>query len=375
MWIQRFYELQGEFLRKGKVNMLYGPRRSGKSSLIKRLLENSSERVYHGCGDDIQLQMLLNSQDKTRILTAMQDYQVIFIDEAQQIRNIGWSLKILVDNLPDTLIIATGSSSFRLSSNVGEPLTGRNQSNQLYPISILELKHEFGGMHIYENLENYLIYGTYPEVLVSGGRESKIDYLMQLMNSYLLKDVLELEQIRNSNQLFNLLKVLAYQIGKDVSYNELSNSLEISKHTVNRYLDILEKAFVIKRVGAYTTNLRKEITKSGRYYFLDNGIRNALINNFNLLDQRNDIGMLWENFMVMERFKKQHYKKIYCNNYFWRTYDKKEVDLVEEREGKLFGFEFKWRNKKQKLQKAFLEKYPNATLSVIHNENFLEFVS
>ena len=374
MWIQRFYETEKYFLQKGKVNLLYGPRRAGKSSLIDKLIKDRVEKTYHGNGDDIKLQLLLSSQDQTRILTAFQDYELIFIDEAQQIKNIGWGLKILIDNLPETLIIATGSSSFRLSSQVGEPLTGRSIINRLFPISILELKQNFGGMHIIQNLENYLIYGTYPEVLDINNREQKIDYLMQLMNSYLLKDVLELEQIRNSNQLFHLLKLIAYQIGKDVSHSELANSLEISKHTVRRYLDILEKAFIIKRIGAFSSNLRKEITKSNRYYFYDNGIRNALISNFNLIDQRNDIGQLWENFMVMERLKKQHYNKIYCNNYFWRTYDQKEVDLIEERDGKLYGFEFKWNARKQKIQKTFLETYPNSSIEVINNENFLEFV-
>ena len=374
MWIQRFYETKNDFLQKGKVNLIYGPRRAGKSSLIDKLLKGRTEKTYYGNGDDIRLQLLLGSQDQTRILTAFQDYELIFIDEAQQIKNIGWGLKILVDNLPEALIIATGSSSFQLASQVGEPLTGRSIINRLFPISILELKQNFGGMHILQNLENYLIYGTYPEVLGINNRERKMDYLMQLMNSYLLKDVLELEQIRNSDQLFHLLKLIAFQIGKDVSHSELANSLDISKHTVSRYLDILEKAFIIKRIGAFSSNLRKEITKSSRYYFYDNGIRNALISNFNLIDQRNDIGQLWENFMVMERLKKQHYDKIYCNNYFWRTYDQKEVDLIEERDGKLYGFEFKWNARKLKIQKTFLETYSNASIDIIDNENFLEFV-
>lgn len=374
MWIQRFYETKNDFLQKGKVNLIYGPRRAGKSSLIDKLLKGRTEKTYYGNGDDIRLQLLLGSQDQTRILTAFQDYELIFIDEAQQIKNIGWGLKILVDNLPEALIIATGSSSFQLASQVGEPLTGRSIINRLFPISILELKQNFGGMHILQNLENYLIYGTYPEVLGINNRERKMDYLMQLMNSYLLKDVLELEQIRNSDQLFHLLKLIAFQIGKDVSHSELANSLDISKHTVSRYLDILEKAFIIKRIGAFSSNLRKEITKSSRYYFYDNGIRNALISNFNLIDQRNDIGQLWENFMVMERLKKQHYDKIYCNNYFWRTYDQKEVDLIEERDGKLYGFEFKWNARKLKIQKTFLETYSNASIDIIDNENVLEFV-
>jgi predicted AAA+ superfamily ATPase len=374
MWIQRYYENKSDFLLKGKVNILYGPRRAGKYSLVEKLVSGIPGKAFYGNGDDIKLQILLGSQDQTRILTSFQDYELIFIDEAQQIKNIGWGLKILIDNMPEALIIATGSSSFRLSSQVGEPLTGRHISNVLFPISILELKQNFGGMHLIQHLENYLIYGMYPEVLVINNRKQKLDYLVQLTNSYLLKDVLELDQIRNSDQLFHLLKLIAFQIGKDVSHSELANSLDISKHTVKRYLDILEKAFVIKRIGAFSSNLRKEITKSNRYYFFDNGIRNAIISNFNPIDQRNDIGQLWENFMVMERLKKQHYDKIYCNNYFWRTYDQKEVDLIEEREGKLFGFEFKWKARNQKIQKTFLETYPNSSIKIINNENFLKFV-
>ncbi len=374
MWVHRFHENSDNFLQKGKVNMLYGPRRAGKSALIEQLLASRKGNIYRGVGDDMRLQLLINALDKAKILTMFNDYDVIFIDEAQQIREIGWGLKLLVDNLPNTLIIATGSSSFKLSSKVGEPLTGRSNTNILFPVSLLELSKEYGKMYLYENLENFLIYGTYPEVLTINSRAKKIDYLIQLMNSYLFKDVLELENIKNSNQLFNLLKMIAFQIGKDVSHNELSNSLDISKHTVRRYLEILEKAFVIKRVGPYSRNLRKEISKSQRYYFLDNGILNAVINNFNHIDQRNDIGILWENFMFMERLKKQHYKKVYSNNYFWRTYDQKEVDLVEEREGKLFGYEFKWSPKKYKIQKTFLEAYPNSSIEVINNENYFDFV-
>jgi len=374
MWIKRYYEYGGDFLQKGKVNMLYGPRRAGKSALIEKLLSSRKDNIYRGVGDDMRLQLLINSLDKARILNMFNDYDVIYIDEAQQIREIGWGLKLLIDALPNTLIIATGSSSFQLSSKVGEPLTGRSNINRLYPVSLLELSREYGKMYLYENLENFLIYGTYPEILILNNRAKKIDYLIQLMNSYLFKDVLELENIKNSNQLFNLLKMIAFQIGKDVSHNELSNSLDISKHTVRKYLEILEKAFVIKRVGPYSSNLRKEISKSQRYYFFDNGILNAILNNFNTIDQRNDVGMLWENFMFMERLKKQHYKKVYSNNYFWRTYDQKEVDLVEERDGKLYGFEFKWSPKKNKIQKKFLDFYPSSSLEVINNENFMDFV-
>lgn len=374
MWIERYYEERVNSFQKGKVNLLYGPRRVGKTTLINKMISKMEGKVFIGEGDDIDLRKILSSQKKSVLLTAFAAYDIIFIDEAQRIDNIGWALKILVDNAPNKTIIASGSSSFKLSSQVGEPLTGRSITKQLFPISLIELNKHFGGMHIIQNLEQYLVYGMYPEVLTAPDRNTKIDYLLELRNSYLLKDILETENIRNADQLHNLLKLIAFQIGKEVSLNELSNSLDISKHTVRRYLNLLEKAFILVRFGGFSRNLRKEISKSSRYYFYDIGLRNALISNFNSIDTRNDIGMLWENFMVMERIKKQHYHKIYSNNYYWRTYDQKEIDLIEERDGKLYGYEFKWKPKKQKVQKAFLAAYPDASVQVIHNENYRAFI-
>ena len=375
MWYKRYYETVPDYFKKGKVNLLYGARRVGKTELIRNLLKDISGKIFTGEGDDIDLAEILSSESKSQILSVFEDFDFIFIDEAQKIKNIGQALKILVDNLSDATIIASGSSSFRLSSQVGAPLTGRSSTNMLFPISLLELKHQFGGMHIVQNLENYLIYGMYPEVLNIKNTKDKISYLLELRNSYLLKDILELENVRNSATMYDLLRLIAFQIGNEVSLSELGNSLGIAKQTVGRYLDLLEKSFIIKKVGGFSRNLRKEITKTNRYYFSDNGIRNAIINNFNPIEMRNDMGMLWENFMFTERIKKQHYHKIFSNNYFWRTYDQKEVDLAEEREGKLFGYEFKWRNKKNKIQKEWLETYKNSSFEIIHKDNFLHFVT
>lgn len=374
MWIKRYYETDPELFRKSKVNLFYGPRRVGKTALIQKLLEKIDGNLFAGEGDDIELRKTLSSENKTLILSAFQNYDCIFIDEAQRIKNIGWGLKILVDNLPETIIIASGSSSFKLSSEVGEPLTGRSITRHLFPISLIELNNQFGGMHLYQNLAQYLIFGMYPETLTASDNQSKIFYLRELRNSYLLKDILEMENIRNADILYDLLKLIAFQIGNEVSLNELGNALSISKHTVRRYLDLLEKAFIIKKLNGYSGNIRKEITKSSRYYFYDNGLRNALINNFNALTDRNDTGQLWENFMVMERIKKQHYHKIFSNNYFWRTYDQKEVDFVEERGGKLYGYEFKWSSAKTKSKNAWLSAYPKAEFKVIHKDNFFDFV-
>ncbi len=374
MWFTRYYENKDSFLNKGKVSLLYGPRRAGKTELIKMQLRNFKGKLFEGTGDDIELRSVLGSENKSKILTAFQDYDCIFIDEAQRINNIGWGLKILVDGLDGKSIIASGSSSFKLASEVGEPLTGRSITHTLFPLSVVELKKQFGGMDIVQNLENYLIFGMYPDTLNQRNKNDKVAYLTELRNSYLLKDIFEVDGVKNADKMFGLLKLLAYQIGGEVSLSELGNALELSKQTIARYIDLLEKSFVIKKIGGFSGNLRKEVTKTNRYYFIDNGIRNAIINNFNATDNRNDIGMLWENFMVMERIKKQEYEKIYSNNYFWRTYDKKEVDFVEERDGKLFGFEFKWSPRKVKIQKEWLRTYQNATFEIINKDNFLGFL-
>ena len=223
-------------------------------------------------------------------------------------------------------------------------------------------------------LEQLIIYGGYPDVLNAKSKEDKIEYLLTIRDSYLLKDILEMENIRNPSKLSDLLKLIAFQIGHEVSVNELSNNLGIAKKSVERYLDLLEKTFVIKRVSGYSRNLRSEVTKTARYYFYDNGIRNAIINNFNPLDQRDDIGMLWENFLFIERLKKQEYKRIFSNNYFWRTYNRQEIDLVEERDGKLFGYEFKWKQRKIGAPKIWSATYPNSEFEVISKENFLNFL-
>ena len=238
----------------------------------------------------------------------------------------------------------------------------------------MELHDQFGVMDVIQKLESLLIYGSYPEVLTNLGVDDKKEYLTTIRDSYLFKDILELDNIKNPSKLTALLRMLAYQIGHEVSINELSNNLGISKHSVERLLDLLEKTFIIKKAGGFSRNLRKEITKTSRYYFWDNGIRNALINNFNALNTRNDTGMLWENFLFMERIKTKSYKRIYSNDYFWRTYDKQEIDLIEERDGNLFAYEFKWNKSKTKIPKAFTNAYPEALFKVISKDNFLEFL-
>ncbi|MEZ4907818.1 MAG: ATP-binding protein [Saprospiraceae bacterium] len=375
MWIQRKFETENDFFKQGKVNMIYGPRRAGKTALIEKILKDKADKLFIGSGDDQILRTSLNSENRDYLISLFHSYDIIFIDEAQKISGIGSSLKILIDNMPEKTIIASGSSSFKLSGQVGEPLTGRNKTRLLYPISIDEWSNNFGGIDVIQKLESFLIFGMYPEILNLIGRDEKIEYLNELRNSYILKDILEIENLKYTNKLFDLLRLLSYQIGNDVSLSELSRNLEIAKQTVEKYLNLLEQAFVIVKLPGFSKNLRKEINKTNRYYFVDNGIRNSVINNYNEIGFRDDIGRLWENFIISERIKFQNNNHIYSNNFFWRTYDKKEIDLVEERDGKLYGFEFKWKAQKNTSSKTWLKTYPNAEFEIINRENFITWLT
>lgn len=372
--IKRYYDLV-KLIKPGKVLIIYGPRRSGKTTLLNDFLSNTNLKYKLDSGDNIQTQQILGSQDFSQIKEYASGYQIIAIDEAQQIPNIGMGLKILVDQVPGLKIIATGSSSFDLSQKVGEPLTGRERTITLFPFSQTELLAEYNKYELKQKLEDFLIFGSYPEIITAKSQKEKVILLNALANSYLLKDVFSLEKIKGSKQLLDLLKLVAFQIGNEVSLSELATQVRLDIKTVGRYLDILEKAFVLKKVGGFSRNLRKEISGKAKYYFYDNGIRNAVIAQFNKLDSRDDVGALFENFVVMERLKNNNYKAKPCEVYFWRTYDGQEIDLVEERNGKLFGFEIKWSPKaKAKAPKDWLGKYKNAQYKIINQENYLDFI-
>lgn len=376
LWYKRYYEDQAaELLQPGKVTVIYGPRRSGKTELIKRIIGNFEGRIYSGKGDDMDLQSVFAMRSQSRFSALFSQYDLLFLDEAQYLPEVGAGLKLLVDSYPAMTIVVSGSSSFQLSGKLGEPLTGRQRIRILFPISAMELHMQFGGMELISKKDELLIFGSYPETLQYNSFKEKQEYLLSLRNAYLFKDILQFDDIKYSLKISDLLKMLAFQIGHEVSVNELANALAISRQTVERYLDLLEKTFIIKRVTGFSRNLRSEITKTVRYYFWDNGIRNALINNFNLPGSRNDIGMLWENFLFIERIKKQEYQRIFSNNYFWRTYTRQEIDLIEEREGKLAGYEFKWGPKKSKPPRLWLDTYPEASFETINGENFLEFIT
>ena len=296
------------------------------------------------------------------------------MDEAQYIHQIGLNLKLIVDHFPSTHVIATGSSSFDLAKDIGEPLTGRKYVLKLLPLAQMEISQIEAPHETKARLESRLIYGSYPEVVLFPGNNDRKDYLRELISSYLFKDVLQLEGIRHADKLERLLQLLAFQIGKEVSHAELGRQLGMSKNTIDRYLDLLEKVFVIYKRTGFSRNLRKEISKNHRYYFLDNGIRNALINNFNPLSLRNDTGELWENYLIAERMKKQEYLRWSVNAYFWRTYDQQEIDLVEERRGKIYGFEMKWKAHRGIPPKKWSGAYPTASFQEIHPDNYLNFI-
>ena len=374
-WLNRYYEQKAAYLfKKGKALVLLGPRRAGKAELVKKMIGGFKGAVFSGTGDNLDLREVLSSQRLQTIKSAFNKFDLIFIDEAQRIPDVGYSIKLLIDNMPDKTIVLTGSSSFDLSGQVGEPLTGRQTQKILFPLSVIELAKQFGGMHLFEHLEEYLIFGFYPEVLKQKSAVDKTEYLISIRDSYLLKDIFDLAEIKHREKIFSLLRLLAYQIGHTVSLNELANNLGIAKQSVERYISLLEKSFIIKRIGGFSKNLRSEVTKSSRFFFLDTGIRNAMINNFNPLSGRNDVGMLWENFMITERIKKQHYERIFSNNYFWRTYSQQEIDFVEERGGKLYAYEFKFGKAKTKIPKQWLSAYPDASFQMVTPNNFLEFL-
>lgn len=363
-----------EAVRPGKVVIIYGPRRAGKTTLLKKYIESVDDEVLFVNGDDIAARQYLESQSIEKLRDFVGNHSMLLVDEAQYIRQIGLNLKLLVDHIPSLRIIATGSSSFDLAKDIGEPLTGRKTVLKLLPLAQLEIAQIEKRHQTKANLDSRLIYGAYPEVVILRSNTDREQYLRELLSSYLFKDILQLEGIRHSDKLQRLVQLLAFQIGKEVSLAELGRQIGMSKNTVERYLDLLEKVFVIFRLSGFSRNLRKEIVKNQRWYFYDNGIRNALINNFNPLNIRNDIGELWENYVITERFKRQEYLRQPVNAYFWRTYDKKEIDLVEERRGQLFGFEIKWKSRTVTPPKDWLTAYPNAAFEVIHQGNYLQFI-
>ena len=361
-------------LFKGKVIIIYGPRRVGKTTLSKQLIENQEGSRYLNC-ELLENKISLETTNSSALKSFLGNYRLIVLDEAQHITDIGLILKILSDTFPEIQIIATGSSSFELGNRISEPLTGRSREYLLYPFSLPELLSVKDMISVNAGLDWILRFGLYPEVYGKPDNEA-IEELSQISSTYLYKDILQFESIKRPNLLLNLLNALALQIGSEVSLNELSRMLGESVPTIQRYIELLEKAFVIFRLRSFSRNLRKEIAKGQKIYFFDLGIRNALIRNYNPLNLRSDTGGLWENFCIVERMKYNMNRRRFVNSWFWRTYDQKEVDYIEEEGGLMTAFEFKYKSSgKNKIAREFLETYPGVTFKTVTRENFQDIWS
>jgi len=366
-----------EKMKPNKVIVLLGARRVGKTSFIQQQIKKVlKEPILELNGEDMVTAETLKQRSIENYKNILGNNKVLIIDEAQKIPDIGLILKLIVDNIEGIKIIATGSSVFDLANKLGEPLTGRKHTFYLYPFAQMEFSKEENYIQTKTKLEERLIYGSYPELIQYQGNVEKAAYLNELISSYLLKDILEFDGVKNSSKMLNLLKLIAFQIGKEVSLEELGRQLGLSRNTVERYLDLLTKVFIITKVGGFSRNLRNEIVKTSKWYFFDNGIRNTLIANLNPISLRNDIGELWENYLISERIKYQQNTGIIVNNYFWRTYQMQEIDFIEEREGKVFAYEIKWnQHKKVKTPTAWKEAYKESVFEVITPDNYMGWIT
>jgi predicted AAA+ superfamily ATPase len=370
-------------IRRGKVFLLMGPRQVGKTTLLNKFLQDTDRKYIKYTGDDFTVQEIFSDTRMEKLASYVDGYDIVAIDEAQKIKNIGESLKLIIDSRPNLQVIATGSSSFDLQGQVGEPLVGRARNFFMYPVSLKEYasyKEKPLQYAIDEKLDEFLVYGMYPEVLLAKNNSEKSKILMDFVNKLLLRDILDYQEVKGSDVLYKLLQLLAFQIGSEVSHDELGRKLGISKNTVARYLDLLEKSYIIFNLGGFSRNLRKEITKMSKYFFYDLGVRNAIVNNFNRINLRDDAekGQLFENYVIVERLKHRSYNGISANQYFWRTWSKQEIDLIEERKGKLFAYEIKYNDKKAqnaKVPDEFKEEYAGGyTYRAISSKNLGKYL-
>lgn len=363
-----------KLLQPNKAVIIYGARRVGKTTLIQKYLSEVKEKYLILDGEDIFVQNELKINSIEHLKKVVGSNKLLVIDEAQKIENIGTSIKLIVDHIPKIKVIVSGSSSFDLANNFGEPLTGRKYSLKIFPLSQLELSQIENPIETTSKLEERLLYGSYPEVVLLDTYQKKENYLREIVNSYLLKDILQYEGIRNSDKILKILQLIALQIGQTVSYTEIGTAVGMSKNTVESYLDLLEKVFVIYKQNGFSKNLRKEITKNPRYYFWDLGIRNTLINNYSPISLRNDAGFFWQNYIINERNKINEYNGNFVNQFFWRTYDKQELDLIEVKNDEIKAFEIKMNSEKLKIPAAFKNGYPDSEVFLINKKNYLDFI-
>lgn len=371
--IKRFIEseITGE-LGKGKAIIILGARQVGKTTLLNDLFADKEQALFLN-GDEADVQALFENSSSTGLRAIIGDKKTIVIDEAQRITDIGLKLKLITDNIPDVQVIATGSSSFELANKINEPLTGRKWEHKMFPLSFGELVKHNGLLEEKRLLSHRLVYGAYPDVVMNEGYEKKI--LQEFSEDYLYKDILAFDKIKKSDKLVRLLRALAFQVGSQVSYNEIGQICGLSSGTVENYIDILEKCYIVFRLGSFSRNLRNELKASRKVYFYDNGIRNTIIANFNTMELRNDTGALWENYIVSERVKANSYSRRFCNSWFWRTAQQQEVDYIEEENGKLSAFEFKYNPKRMvRAPLTFTRSYPESTFKVISPDNLEEFL-
>ncbi|WP_277656452.1 ATP-binding protein [Seleniivibrio woodruffii] len=360
-------------LGKGKAVIIYGPRQSGKTTLIRSMLSDMKDRVLYLNGDDMDVRETLSSYSTAKLKALAGTKTTVFIDEAQRIKDIGLIIKILTDNFPEIQVIATGSSAFELKSSIKEPLTGRKYEFNLFPLSFAEMTEHHGLLDETRMTDQRLIYGYYPEIVTKP--DERRDNLKMLADSYLYKDILSLENIAKPHLLEKIVKALALQVGSEVSFNELAQLTGTSAPTAEKYVNLLEKAYVVFQLPAFSRNVRNEIKKSRKIFFYDNGIRNAVIGNFLPVESRSDIGALWENYLVSERIKRNHNNTLSSDSYFWRTKQQQEIDYIEECEGQLHAYEFKYGSRKASLPSTFAQAYPGHTFQTVTRENFWEFLA
>lgn len=366
------YSIEQQLFR-GKAIILVGPRQVGKTTLLRELVARSDRRVLSLNCDEPETQAMLTNTNVAKLNGIIGDHKLVVIDEAQKVDNIGLTLKLIVDNIEGVQVVATGSSAFELRNRLNEPLTGRKFEYQMYPISCGEIIDTYGLLEERRTLENRLVYGSYPDIVTHP--EAARRYLTDLTQSYLYKDILSLNDVRKPQLLDRLLQALAFQVGSEVSTNELARTLQTDNKTIDKYIDMLEKCYVIFRLGGLSRNLRTELKRAKKIYFYDNGVRNAIIQQFAPVQMRNDMGALWENFFIAERMKCNHYAGHYCNSYFWRTSLQQEIDLVEEADGAMTAFEMKWNPAKKSLfSKSFLEAYNVKETVVVTPDNYLDYL-